>query len=237
MSKPATSTDVVPLDPTRVQFFETFGFVVLPGLFAAEADRLSRGFDEVFAAEAQPFVMPSENRFHSTAHDEHADRLRLVVSPFVERSPDLAWLRSDPRILGIVESLLGPDATWADSDGNLMHCDVTWHIDAYGAAAGIPHIKIFFYLDPLTRDSGALRVVPGSGLTDGEYARRLRRLLLVPEAVTDTFGVEAPDIPAHVVETVPGDVIVSRFDSIHASFGGPPNRRLFTMNYAAAVPS
>jgi ectoine hydroxylase-related dioxygenase (phytanoyl-CoA dioxygenase family) len=75
------------------------------------------------------------------------------------------------------------------------------------------------YLDPVRRDSGALRVIPGShqwgdGFADGLHTAIHQK---PPEA---TFGVAPEDVPAVALESQPGDVVVMHQTCKHASFGG-----------------
>ena len=148
--------------------FEAFGFAVMPQLFAAEGiATISRAFDEVMLAErdGQPF----------------AGRERQVVTDWFRRHPDVGYLEKDPRILAPIKDLLGNDAALEDgNDGNYYVGDTGWHPDLgwdaaipggendpYRLAGNLtrhycPSIKVAFYLDPVDRHSGCLRVIPGS---------------------------------------------------------------------------
>ena len=78
-------------------------------------------------------------------------------------------LLDDPRILAIAKTLLGDDFNYMGSDGNFYVGDTRWHSDGGHKLEDPMHIKIAFYLDPLTRDTGALRVIPGSHLFGDNY--------------------------------------------------------------------
>ena len=58
------------------------------------------------------------------------------------------------------------------------------------------HIKIAFYLDVLTGDTGSLRVIPGSHLLDDVFAATVTEMV---------GGMDGPSVPAVALETVPGD--------------------------------
>ncbi len=219
------------LTPQQVAFYRTFGFVKLPGLFAAEIERIDRGFEEVFAADVERMEFEASNSYHHVRDAELSSLPRVIIPRFIDQSDDLRWLRDDPRTVGIVRSLLGTDTAYNESDGNLMNCEVFWHIDSYGSPVTIDHLKLYFYLDHLTADSGALRVIPGSEDLSSPYAQQLHRYLTHPETVPDTLGVALDEIPAHVLEVEPGDVIAGNFRTLHASFRGSPRRRLFTVNF------
>lgn len=218
-----TARSPVLLEPAQVRFFETFGFLVLRGLMADDIATISDGFDEVFAAHE-----PIEYR-----HDLHFNEPREMIGPgFVDRSPKLAWLREDPRIVGIVHSLIGPDHDYHESDGNRFSCDTAWHSDLYGATMERLHVKVYFYLDPLSADSGALRLMPGTNSSGTSYADSVRAKLWDVSGSQEHFGVDVRDIPCHVVETEPGDVVVGDYRTLHATFGGAPGRRLCTINFS-----
>ena len=94
-----------------------------------------------------------------------------------------------------------------------------------GHAAGDPmHIKIAFYLDPLTADSGSLRVIPGSHRIGDAYATALN------DAALREPGIGGAEVPAVAFETVAGDVVVFNHNTKHASFNGGGRRRMFTLN-------
>jgi hypothetical protein len=221
------------LTAQQVAFYQTFGFLHLPGLFEAEIDLISEGFDDVFGRE-QPHSLDPSNEYHHARDDRYADELRSIIPSFIDKSEKLEWLRRDPRIRGIARDLLGPEYVYAESDGNIMRCDVYWHLDAFGAFAEHDHIKLFFYLEPLRRDAGALRMIPGTQFAKGPYAKTLRQgLVRDPSRATDVYGVPVDEIPSWTLEVDPGDVIVGNFRTIHASFNGRPGRRLFTVNFGA----
>ena len=127
--------------------FEAFGFVVRRQCFSpAEMDGISRAFDEVLAEDrqGQPF----------------AGDKRQAVLGFIEKRPLLTQLVEDDRIYQPLEQLLGPGFVWIGSDGNLYVGDTDWHPDGSELAYG--RIKVAFYLDPVMKDTGCLRVIPGS---------------------------------------------------------------------------
>jgi hypothetical protein len=221
------------LSSAQVRFFETFGFLVLPGLYADEVERIIDGFEDVFAHE-QGLALDPANPYHRSRDPEYEQQTRWIVPSFLDRSDKLSWLRTDHRLDGIARGLLGSDYEYAESDGNLFNCDVYWHIDAYGATADTLHIKVFFYLDPLSHDAGALRVIPGSH-HPGPYGGGLyRALALEPGQVIDAIGVGVDQVPSWTLEVEPGDAIVTNFKLLHGSFRGAVRRRLFTVNYRAA---
>ena len=144
--------------------FDTFGYLGLPGLLADRADEIIEAFEAVWAR-------------HGGGHDgkPHDEKARSVVVQFLDQNEVLSTLLDDPRIHDIAAGILGDDFNYMGSDGNFYVGDTRWHSDGYGGRGGLKHIKIAFYLDPLTRDTGALRVMPGSHRVGEPYADQLQR--------------------------------------------------------------
>jgi Phytanoyl-CoA dioxygenase (PhyH) len=221
------------LTKSQVAYFETFGFLKIPALYAREIDRIREGFEEVFANEPSELLDP-RNPYHRARDPRYEEETREIIPAFIDRSPKLSWLRDDPRTVAVAKGLLGDGYVYAESDGNLFNCDVYWHLDVYGAVEGVEHIKLSFYLDELNHDTGALRVIPGSHF-DSTYAKKLYRgLAHEPARVRDNYGVSVEEIPSWTLEVTPGDLIVGNFRTMHGSFNGAPRRRLFTVNFSAA---
>ena len=92
-------------------------------------------------------------------------------------------------------------------------------------------IKMAFYLDPTTEDTGALRVIPGSHRVGEPFADALERHLR-----NGGFGIDPCNGPACVLETTPGDLLVFNHSIKHSSFGGSERRRMYTMNFSERYP-
>lgn len=217
------TVDQVTLTPQQVTFFETFGFLTFPGLFADDVAELEAGFERVFAAE--------EHARMETFESLHGDERRLIIPSFITKDPYLSGLLDDPRITGIASGLLGPDYEYAESDGNLFDCESHWHSDIYGAPIQYKHLKLSFYLEPLRASSGAIRVLPGTNSVEHDYATSVRRLTWDSTKLEDTFGMDPRHLPGVVLESDPGDLIIWDFRTIHASYGGGTRRRLFSVNF------
>ena len=76
----------------------------------------------------------------------------------------------DARILSIASAILGDDFNYAGGDGDFWVGDTAWHPD--GNYPDLFAIKLPFILDPLTRDTGCLRVLSGSHLPNSFWATR-----------------------------------------------------------------
>jgi Phytanoyl-CoA dioxygenase (PhyH) len=207
----------------QLTFLHTFGFLRLPGLFADEIDEITEAFETVFAT-PDNFRMDMNEPLHRN------DR-RVIIPKFIDHHPRLARLRDDERILEVARAVLGADAEYAESDGNLAFCHSEWHADTYGAPMATRHIKLSFYLDPLRADSGAIRVLPGTQYWQSPYARDLRGAFRDFGKTADVFGVESTEIPAVIVDSDPGDILIWDYRLVHASFNGLDRRRFFSVNF------
>jgi ectoine hydroxylase-related dioxygenase (phytanoyl-CoA dioxygenase family) len=202
--------------------FDTFGYLGFPGLLADRAAAIIEEFETLWAK-------------HGGGHagKPHDGQARSAMVQFLDQSEYLSTLLDDPRIHDLAASLLGDDFNYMGSDGNFYAGDTRWHSDGYGGRGGLRHIKIAFYLDPLTRNSGALRVIPGSHRLGDPYADELERDLRNSETV---WGITGSQVPAMALETVAGDVLVFNHDIKHSAWGGSKRRRMFTMNCCQRYP-
>ena len=210
-----------PLTVQQMSFFETFGYLYLPGLLVDCVDTIIDEFETIWAA-------------HGGGHHghEHDGERRSCIFPFPDKSEFLSSLLDDPRIHDIAAGICGDDFNYTSGDGNFYAGDTHWHSDGYGADR-ILSIKIAFYLDPLTRNNGALRVIPGSHRAGDAFADALEREIRESGKV---WGVAGQDVPALILETMPGDIVVFNHNLKHAAFGGSDRRRMYTMNFSRRYP-
>ena len=210
-----------PLSDEEMEFFDTFGFLYFPGLLNDRIDRIIEEFETIWAAQG--------GGHHGGAHD---GATRSAIFPFPDLSDYLSSLLDDPRIHDVATSLCGEDFNYTSGDGNLYAGDTLWHSDGYGTRP-VLSIKMAFYLDPVTRDTGALRIIPGSHRTGEPFADALDRKL---QSDGPGFGVPGDRVPAHALEATPGDIVVFNHSLKHSSFGGSGRRRMFTMNFCERYP-
>ncbi|MEO6874214.1 MAG: phytanoyl-CoA dioxygenase family protein [Opitutaceae bacterium] len=208
------------LTDQQITFFKTFGFIAFPGLMKDRIDEIIREFEGVFAK-------------RGGGHDgkPHGGKQRSCIVPFLDQTAGLASLLDDPRIHGIAASLLGDDFNYMPSDGNYYAGDTGWHSDGWHKET--LHIKIAFYLDPLTRNTGCLRVIPGSHKIGDAFAEAVNDGVYKSE---EKWTVHGRDVPAVALETMPGDILVFNHNTKHAAFGGSGWRRMFTMNLCQRYP-
>ena len=202
--------------------FETFGYLGFPGLLADRADAIIQEFEAIWARQG--------GGHGGKPHDGTA---RSAMVQFLDQSEYLSTLLDDPRVHDIAASILGDDFNYMGSDGNFYAGDTPWQSDGYGGRGGVRHIKIAFYLDPLTRDTGALRVIPGSHRVGEPYADQVERDTRNSQTV---WGIAGNQVPAQALETKAGDVLVFNHDLKHSAWGGSKRRRMFTMNCCQRYP-
>lgn len=209
------------LSEQQIAFFKTFGYLQFPGLMADCIDRIVEEFEGIWET-------------HGKSHDGIA---KVNLQPFADQSKYLSALLDEPRIHDIAASICGDDFNYLGGSGTLFVGDTLWHSGYYQILSP----RIMFYLDRLTRDTGALRVIPGSHHHSDEFGEAIQCGILEGRSATlaapgINWGVESPEVPAVALETEPGDVLVFDDNLKHASFGGSTRRRLFLMDISCRYP-
>lgn len=208
------------LNEQQIRYFHSFGYLLLEGLLAEDVSDISAAFDAVM-----------QDPDNGATQLDYANGDRLMVPAIAEHHPVLRALKSDPRITSIPDSLIGSQWEYAESSGDVMDCETTWHRDVYHSPLTQFHIKLLMYLDPLTASTGALRVLPGTHYYQDRYVKDVLSGQGFPDRMEEVFGVAAHQLPGVPIATTPGDVIVLNFRTVHASFCGAGTRRLLNMNY------
>ncbi len=208
------------LSDQQLRFYRTFGYLGFPVLMADRIGDITDEFEAVWER-------------HGGGHDgrPHEGTARSCLVPFVDQSEYLSSLLDDPRILGIAYALVGDDFNYIGSDGNYYVGDTGWHSDGWYTEE--LSVKIAFYLDPLTRDTGALRVIPGSHLPGDAYADTVQDKVGRSHEV---LGVPGSAVPAIALETSPGDIVCFNHNTKHSAWGGGTRRRMFTLNLSERFP-
>ena len=203
----------------QIAHFNAFGLLVLRRLFTrGEMAEIGRQFDGVMEEDKAGREPPAGRCSHCTG--ACLDRMHSVYG-LVERPP-LHWLAEDDRTYLPLTELLGPGIAWMGSEGQRYHTDSKWHPD--GWLPNMKRIKVAVYLDPLAKETGCLRVIPGSHRDPAHGALEPLR-----DAESSPFGVGQADVPSHAIETQPGDVVFFDMNIWHASFGGAKGRRQIAM--------
>ena len=198
------------LTEQQKQFFDTFGYLIFPGLLKDQIETITSEFRAVFDDKG-------------IAHDATK---RTCMVPFVDQREKLCALLDHPGILGIAKGLLGEDFNYIGSDGNYYTGETSWHSDGYHTVG--KYMKIALYLDPVTRETGALRVIPGSHKLEHRGWQALKAI-----NAQELWGVEQSEVPSVALESNPGDVVAFNHNLMHSAFGGSSQRRMFTMNLSA----
>ena len=202
----------------QIAHFETFGFLVLKSLFTPqEMAIIKRESDEIFDELREGEAFPGE--------------ARQAVIPFFERRPFMSKLADDDRIYNIGVDLLGADFILDCTEGNLHVGDTDWHCEQPGDFP-LRNTKITFYPEPVTRDTGCLRVIPGSHVAGSpDLLGPLRASPKEPDY--RPFGLLPSEIPCCYFESQPGDVMVFTESVLHAAFGGKSGRQQHAISFFA----
>jgi hypothetical protein len=194
-------------DQQRRQF-ETFGYLVFPGLLAAYIGWITEEFEAVFRDRGV----------------EHDGTKRSCIVPFIDQRERLSTLLDHPRLQDLIGGLLGEDFNYLGGDGNYYAGDTGWHSDGFHRVGKF--LKVALYLDPVTRDSGCLRVIPGTHRLEAEPGWEARQA----GKSRELWGIGPREVPCVALESRPGDVVAFNHNLMHASFGGSVKRRMFTLN-------
>ena len=213
------------ITPQQNARFQTFGFIHLPQQFSAEEmEAVTREADSLWEDQRGGGPPTGQNQ---------------VIIDIVEKGEVMTKMLVDDRIWGTVEALLGPGFVWNGSGGSLSFSGVTgkgvhhWHTDRPNE----PHANTYgfhLYLDKVTADTGALRVIPGShkpSLHD--------ELLYLNEQADDTsmrlFGLGPTDMPGVAIESDPGDIVFFSQKIYHGVYGMQSGRRFLKLRFAGKL--
>ena len=202
----------------QINFFDTFGYLDLPGLLKDDIADISSAFTELYEKN-EPEVI-------DWRHEAHYMQSRRVLLQFIERQPELAALLDHPVIDGIFRSLLGERYLYRASEGNIFTGDTYWHSDLYGANFKYRHVKILLYLDPLDADSGAFRAIPGSHLFGDKFSNLLERYVWKHD---ENYGLNKDQVPCVTIPTQPGDALIFDYRLKHATSHTKNNRHMFSI--------
>ncbi len=210
------------IDDRQVEYFKAFGFLVLRNLFSADEVRTIRSeFD--YRAEIASGYEPYDG----------TKVCNMVMMG--NDTPFFASLLEDDRFLQIAQKLYG-DVTGDVVTADRRMGDTVWHHDAGGYdEAGV---RFAFYPQPLTAQTGALRLLGGSHLQPWHNqldemepigAKWYRHSATEQEKALANATIDK--IPAYVCETEPGDVIACDLRTFHASCGGNTDRHMCSLMY------
>ncbi|HSE37186.1 MAG TPA: phytanoyl-CoA dioxygenase family protein [Blastocatellia bacterium] len=176
--------------------FRTFGFGVLRQFFDPRP----------LAAEIDRVMQDGLVSHVSRTEEIHFQYVPMMTA---QTAASLSLL---DRIETVAVDLLGGSVLPTRAKGVRYSGNTPWHPDSISSLASVGFLA---YLEPLGGEDGALQVLPGSH--HPEFRDALRRLGL--DSTADLA------VPAHVVTTQPGDIIVLDEHLFHASFGGRTRRQ------------
>ncbi len=210
------------LSSGQIAHFHTFGYLVIRRAFTRdEVEELIRKAATVYAKKLGRDI---------------GDEEWLWEPGFIEESPELMKLVEDDRIYLPMVELLGEDLIWIGSEGmwgiDPKLADHSWHFDGFRTSQHLDYTrtKVMLYLDPQKKDTGALRVIPGSHRDPFHQA-----LMPLQDAHISgdpgCFGVQGPQIPSCAVETEPGDIVLFNQWLYHAVYGKAGKRRVIVFKF------
>ncbi|MFL6214045.1 MAG: phytanoyl-CoA dioxygenase family protein [Blastocatellia bacterium] len=176
--------------------FRTFGFTVLRQFF--DPRPLAAEIDQVL-----------HDGLVAGVARTGATRFQYVPMMTAETPISLSLL---DRLDAVAATLLGGSVLPTRAKAVRFSGHTSWHTDS---ALPLASVGCLAYLEPLGADDGALRVLPGSHHPD--FGDALRGL--------GVDGRATPVLPAHVVVTEPGDLILLDEHLFHASFRGGTRRQ------------
>ncbi len=154
--------------------------------------------------------------------------------------PDAARLATDPRVLNVVEQLIGPDILLFDVTyiikGPHTEAFVSWHQDlTYWGFSGDDQVSMWLALSPANEESGCMRMVPES-----HAAGRLRHqdtvdrnnVLHRGQTVRDVDEQRAVSCPLR-----PGEASFHHGWTLHASLPNRSDYRRIGLNVQYLAPS
>lgn len=210
------------LTPEQVRFFDEHGYLVLRGRIPADLlARLQAAADAWIAdgravAEGDPAA--SDYQWATRGGSRRMFRVDYLHG---KGQPASLELLGSPAVLGIAESLAGPN--FVPTYESLVFKDegdgaaIDWHQDAvHPRTHRIFNIDV--YLDASRKGEGALRVAPGSHLAPVDVCQ-----------LQEEYGWDAPGVIQ--VELEPGDVLVHDVMVVHGSEAVTGNRLRRTIYY------
>jgi hypothetical protein len=176
----------------------TFGFLVLRQFFDPEP--LSLEMDRIL-----------NDAFNSSAPASRYDGIHFQYVPMMTaETPESLSLLDRTAI--VAEQLLDGPVIPTRAKAIRYFGSTSWHVDSVQPVASIGFMA---YLEPLSAEYGALRVLPGSHLPEGGNAVR----------ALGGIGKHATELPSEILPTVPGDMIVFDEHLFHSSHGGTARRQ------------
>ena len=157
------------LTPQQIDFYNVFGYLVLREVFSKNEMRaMSEDFDAVALADREGSEFGGVRR----------------QSIDLQNTDSFGNLFCSDSLYYPLHQLLGDDFIGGGIGGGLFVGDTQWHPDV--AEVATQHrIKMGMYLDPVSKDSGCLRVIPGSHMNPLHESLQPLRMGRLKEALVD----------------------------------------------------
>ena len=158
------------LSAQQIAFFDVFGYLVLPKVFNQDQVKaMSRDFDSVALADRDGKEFDAKQRQNIRLGD----------------TDSFKDLKYRDELFYPLQQLLGEGfVTTGEPGGGLFVGDTQWHPDV-AEVSDQRRIKAGIYLDPVRKENGALRVVPGSHKNPLHELMQPMRMGRLKEALVD----------------------------------------------------
>jgi hypothetical protein len=181
-----------------------FGFAHLRGAASEYVADLQAAFDRTMS-------LPTDG-----VPDERVTKFDVLAE-----MPELELVSgSSDLVHGICKTFFEREHQIITSDANILVGDSYWHSDGFYET---PFLRFVLYLDATAHDTGALRFLPGSHAAGSGWLGEPTRHVIRHR---EDLGLAGGDVPAVVVESEPGDVIVFDTNVLHAAWHGKVRRQL-----------
>jgi ectoine hydroxylase-related dioxygenase (phytanoyl-CoA dioxygenase family) len=218
----ATSAHEYHLTPEQIAQFDEQGYLVLRGRIPSELLTRLQGAADAWISEGRALdegdPAASDYQWATRGGERRMFRVDYLHG---KGQPASLELLGSPAVLGIAESLAGPNVV--PTYESLVFKDegdgaaIDWHQDAvHPRSHRIFNIDV--YLDASRAGEGALRVAPGSHLAPVDVCQ-----------LQEEYGWDAPGVIQ--VELEPGDVLVHDVMVVHGSEAVTGNRLRRTIYY------
>ena len=147
-------------------FYEDNGYLVFPELLDAEELATLRAALASVLTEAEGLT-ETNDKFSITPTETGGFAVRRIFEPIV-RHEAFRDLVSNPKILDVVENLIGPDIQLHHTKLNMKppssgQARFEWHQDyPFFPHTNFDLLAVMIYIDEATEQNGCLRIIPGS---------------------------------------------------------------------------
>jgi ectoine hydroxylase-related dioxygenase (phytanoyl-CoA dioxygenase family) len=230
--------------------YEKDGYAVVKGLFSAsETAEIAKSFDTIYAeAMTHERSYRMQNVFFGITHDDLLGRIVRMVQWPSYINKDLERIRRDPRILEILEPLLGANLKqiinqmhWKPPGASMV--EFGFHQDAKSRRPreaytdlATSYLQTAIAVDPHREENGAMVVCPGS--------HHLGELPFDPKRSSMQVNMDDGDLvklgvdpeKSRILELDPGDFAFWSVNTLHGSGPNRSNidRRLYINGYVIA---